>query len=223
MVSVVNDPVGPSKLGAFQKRFPDRPINVGISEQLIGGVGAGLANGGRIFFVSAASCFQTNRSQEQIKADIAYCELGATHHALKDFAWLRSLNSIIIAPADTCRIAETVKWAAGHDGPNYLRLSRMPLPDLGHSDRLFSAGKAELVRQGGDVAILACGTTVHLATSPDALAAAGIAARVPNFPTINPPGRRGAACRRRRGLRHLGRGLGPGWLGRRGGRIQHNA
>ncbi len=72
IVAVVNDSVGSSKLVGFQKRFPDRLINVGIAEQAMVGVGAGLANGGKVPFVSGASCFLTARALEQIKADVAY-------------------------------------------------------------------------------------------------------------------------------------------------------
>lgn len=204
IVAVVNDSVGSSKLNSFQKRFPDRVINVGIAEQVMVGIGAGLANGGRIPFVSAASCFITGRALEQVKADVAYAnfnvklvgqssgiaygELGATHHSIEDFAWLRPLtNLIVITPADAWETAEAVKWAASHQGPVYLRLSRMPVPDLAIPDRKFTPGKAEIVRQGNDVAIIACGTTVHLAAkAADLLAREGIAARVLNFATLNP-------------------------------------
>ena len=204
IVAVVNDSVGSSKLNSFQKKFPDRLINVGIAEQVMVGVGAGLANGGRIPFVSAASCFITGRALEQVKADIAYAnfnvklvgqssgiaygELGATHHSIEDYAWLRPLTNLtVIAPADAWETAEAVNWAARHDGPVYLRLSRMPVPDLDVPDRVFRPGKAETVRQGSDVTIIACGTTVHLAAAAaDRLKAEGVAARVLNFSTINP-------------------------------------
>lgn len=204
VVAVVNDSVGSSKLNSFQKKFPDRLINVGIAEQVMVGVGAGLANGGRIPFVSAASCFITGRALEQVKADIAYAnfnvklvgqssgiaygELGATHHSIEDFAWLRPLTNLtVIVPADAWETAEAVKWAAGHEGPVYLRLSRMPVPDLDIPSRRFRPGVAETVRQGSDVTIIACGTTVHIAAgAADRLAAEGIAARVLNFSTLNP-------------------------------------
>ncbi|MCX7288029.1 MAG: transketolase family protein [Rhodobacterales bacterium] len=204
IVAVVNDSVGSSKLNSFQKRFPDRLINVGIAEQVMVGVGAGLANGGRIPFVSAAGCFITGRALEQVKADIAYAgfnvklvgqssgiaygELGATHHSIEDFAWLRPLTNLtVICPADAWETAEAVKWAAAHQGPVYLRLSRMPVPDLDISNRQFRPGRAEVVRRGEDLAIIACGTTVHLAASAaDLLTAEGIHARVLNFSTINP-------------------------------------
>ena len=204
IVTVVNDSIGSSKLGAFQARFPDRTINVGIAEQCMVGVGAGLANGGRIPFVSAASCFLTGRALEQVKADvayanfnvkligqssgIAYAELGPTHHSIEDFAWLRPLTNLtVICPADAWETAEAVTWAAVHEGPVYIRLSRMPVPLLDIPNRVFRPGKAETVREGQDVAILACGTTVHLAAAAaDSLKVDGIRARVLNFSTINP-------------------------------------
>ncbi len=201
---VVNDSVGSSKLGGFQKKFPDRTINVGIAEQVMVGVSAGLANGGRIPFVSAASCFLTGRALEQIKADIAYAgfnvklvgqssgvaygELGATHHSIEDFAWLRPLTNItVVVPSDPWETAEAVKWAAGHDGPVYLRLSRMPVPALDVPNRVFRPGVAEVVQEGADVAIIACGTTVHLAVeAAKVLSAEGVSARVLNMATLNP-------------------------------------
>ncbi|MDD7973917.1 transketolase family protein [Roseinatronobacter alkalisoli] len=204
IVTVVNDSVGSSKLNGFQKKYPDRLINVGIAEQVMVGVSAGLANGGLIPFVSAASCFLTGRALEQIKADIAYAgfnvklvgqssgvaygELGATHHSIEDLTWLRALGAItLIAPADAWETAQAVTWAAAHDGPVYLRLSRMPVPDLQITDRVFRPGTAEMLRDGDDLTIIACGTTVHLAvTAADALRREGISARVLNMATLNP-------------------------------------
>ena len=204
IVVVVNDSVGSSKLGGFEKKFPQRLINVGIAEQCMVGVGAGLANGGCIPFVSAAGCFLTGRSLEQVKADIvyarfnvklvgqssgvAYGELGPTHHSIEDFAWLRLFNSlVVIAPSDPWETAQAIRWAAQHEGPVYLRLSRMPVPDLRLANRSFRMGRAETVRMGDDVTIVACGTTVHLAAAAsDMLKTHGIAARVLNMATINP-------------------------------------
>ncbi|WP_395005644.1 transketolase family protein [Cypionkella sp.] len=204
IVAVVNDSVGSSKLGGFQKNFPDRLINVGIAEQCMVGVSAGLANGGRIPFVSAAGCFLTGRALEQIKADVvyadfnvklvgqssgvAYGELGPTHHSIEDLAWLRVFNNLtIITPADAWETAEAVKWAAAHQGPVYLRLSRMPVPDLQIANRVFRIGQAELLREGSDVTLIACGTTVHLAVAAAALLqASGVSARVLNMATLNP-------------------------------------
>ncbi|MEM9550103.1 MAG: transketolase C-terminal domain-containing protein [Pseudomonadota bacterium] len=207
IVAVVNDSVGSSNLGGFQKAFGDRLINVGIAEQNMVGVGAGLANGGRIPFVSAASCFLSGRALEQIKADVAYSnynvklvgqssgvaygELGATHHSIEDFAWLRALERLtVIAPADPWETEMAIRWAAGHTGPVFLRLSRMKVPDLGldvDGQRQFSVGKARLLRKGSDVTILATGTTVHLALcAAEDLSHAGQSAQVYSVHTLNP-------------------------------------
>jgi transketolase len=204
IVAVVNDSVGSSKLGKFRDRFPERLINVGIAEQNMVGVGAGLANGGKIPFVSGAACFLTARAMEQIKVDcgysqanvklcgissgVAYGELGATHHSIEDVAWLRAIDKLtVIVPADPWQTAEAIKAAAAHDGPVFVRISRMPVPELQRADATFAIGKAETLREGGDIAIIANGTLVHHAlAAAEALAAEGIAARVINMATVSP-------------------------------------
>lgn len=205
IVAVVNDSVGSSKLGKFRDRFPARLINVGIAEQNMVGIGAGLANGGKIPFVSGASCFLTARAMEQIKADcaysqqnvklcgissgVAYGELGATHHSIEDIAWLRAIDKLtVIVPCDPWETAEAIKAAAAHDGPVYIRISRMPVPAIERPEGAgFAIGKAELLREGGNVAIIANGTLVHRALAAAALLASeGISARVINMATIAP-------------------------------------
>lgn len=204
IVAVVNDSVGSSKLGKFRDRFPTRLINVGIAEQNMVGVGAGLANGGKIPFVSGASCFLTARAMEQIKADcaysqqnvklcgissgVAYGELGATHHSIEDVAWLRAIDKLtVIVPADPWQTAEAIKAAAAHDGPVYIRISRMPVPELTHATPAFAIGKGEVLREGADIAIIANGTLVHHAlAAAEQLALEGVAARVINMATVSP-------------------------------------
>lgn len=205
IVAVVNDSVGSSKLGKFRDRFPDRLINVGIAEQNMVGVGAGLANGGKIPFVSGAGCFLTARAMEQIKADcayseqnvklcgissgVAYGELGATHHSIEDVAWLRAIDKLtVIVPADPWQTAAAIKAAAAHEGPVYIKISRMPVPELARpADAAFAIGKAETLREGGDIALVVNGTLVHRAlAAAEALAAEGIAARVVNMATVSP-------------------------------------
>ncbi|MGC2084767.1 MAG: transketolase C-terminal domain-containing protein [Bradyrhizobium sp.] len=205
IVAVVNDSVGSSKLVGFQNRFPDRLINVGIAEQAMVGVGAGLANGGKVPFVSGASCFLTARALEQIKADVAYSntnvklcgmssgvaygELGPTHHSIEDFAWLRLLpNLTIIAPSDRWETEQAVKAAVATEGPFFLRLSRMPVPDLVRpADAVFRVGRAEILRQGGDAAIIANGVMVARAIeAAEQLAASGLNVRVVNMASIAP-------------------------------------
>jgi transketolase len=204
IVAVVNDSVGSSKLGAFRTRFPDRLINVGIAEQTMVGVGAGLANGGKIPFVSGAACFLTARALEQIKADVAYSqanvklcgissgvaygELGPTHHSIEDLAWLRPMaNLTVIVPSDPWETAEAIKAAAAFEGPVFIRISRMPVPALHRVDPHFEIGKAEILRSGQDAAIIANGVMVHRAlAAAEALAREGVQARVINLSSLTP-------------------------------------
>lgn len=204
VVAVVNDSVGSSKLTGFRTRFPDRLVNVGIAEQNMVSVGAGLANGGKTAFVSGASCFLTARALEQIKADVvysntnvklcgissgvAYGELGPTHHSIEDIAWLRAMKGLtILVPADPWQTAEAIRAAARIEGPMFIRVSRMPVPELSRADRRFEIGKAERLRAGGDATIIAMGTMVHRAlAAAEALAAEGIDAQVLNMATIAP-------------------------------------
>jgi transketolase len=205
IVIVVNDSIGSSKLGGFRKRWPERTINVGIAEQNMVGVGSGLANGGKVPFVSAAACFLTARALEQIKADVAYTnanvklvgqspgvgygELGPTHHSIEDMAWLRILpNLAIIAPSDPWETAQAVEAAAAHEGPVFLRISRFGVPKLVRAEGArFEIGKAETLRQGTDLAIIACGVMVARALeAADRLAAGGVSVRVVNMASIAP-------------------------------------
>lgn len=204
IVAVCNDSVGSSKLGGFKAKWPERLVNVGIAEQNMVGVGAGLANGGLLPFVCGAACFLTGRSLEQIKADIAYSnanvklvgissgmaygELGPTHHSIEDFAWTRVLPNLpVVAPCDSIETAAAVEWAAGHDGPVFLRLSRVGVPDLLPAGHTFELGKANLLRDGDAITLIANGTVTHrMMKAADILAGRGIEARVLNMATVRP-------------------------------------
>ena len=204
IVAVCNDSVGSSKLGGFRDKFPERLINVGIAEQNMVGVGAGLANGGKIPFVCAASPFLTGRALEQIKADVAYSEtnvklvgissgmaygeLGPTHHSIEDFAWIRALPNVpVVAPADRNETAAVIKWAAAYTGGCFLRLSRVGVPDLLPEGHVFELGKADLLRDGGDLTIIANGVLTHRAmTAATLLEQSGINARVLNMASVRP-------------------------------------
>jgi transketolase len=204
IVAVVNDSVGSSKLGAFANAYPDRLINVGIAEQNMVGVGAGLANGGRIPFVSGAAPFLTGRALEQIKADVAYSnanvklcgqspgmaygELGPTHHSIEDLAWLRAIANLpVIVPADPVETESVIRWAARTEGPAFIRVSRMPVTVVHRHDYEFQLGVAARLRDGDDVTLIACGTMVERALeAADRLAVLGIGARVLNMATVRP-------------------------------------
>jgi transketolase len=204
VVVVVNDSVGSSKVGGFRQEFPARTINVGIAEQNMIGVGAGLANGGKIPFVCGASCFLTARALEQIKADVAYpeanvklCgmssgvaygELGPTHHSIEDMAWLRAIaNLTVIVPADPLETEQAVRAAWRTEGPMFLRISRMPVPIVHGKDYQFEIGRAARLREGDDVTLIANGTMVSRALDAAILLAdKGINARVLNMSTVRP-------------------------------------
>lgn len=204
IVGVVSDSVGSSKLVNFRKRWPDRLVNVGIAEQTVVAVGAGLANGGKVPFVSAASCFLTARAMEQIKADIAYSnvnvkligqssgvaygELGPTHHSIEDLAWLRLLTNLtVLVPSDPWETEQAIRAAAELDGPVFVRMSRMPVPAISRRNAKFEIGRAEVLAEGDDLAIICNGVMVHRALAAAAtLEDEGIGARVINMSTINP-------------------------------------
>jgi transketolase len=204
IVAVVNDSVGSSNLREFSRRFPERLVNVGIAEQNLIGVSAGLASAGKIPFTCGASCFLTGRALEQIKADIAYSrhnvklcgmssgmaygELGPTHHSIEDLAWTRAIaNMTVIVPADPIETAQAVRAAAAMDGPAFLRISRMRVPAVHSPGDSFEIGRAARLRDGSDVTVIAIGVTVHLALDAAALLEAdGVSAAVLNMSTIRP-------------------------------------
>jgi transketolase len=204
IVAVVNDSVGSSKLNEFGKMYPIRLVNVGIAEQNMVGVGAGLANGGLIPFVSAAAPFLTGRALEQIKADLAYSntnvklcgqspgmgygELGPTHHSIEDLAWLRAIaNMTVIVPADPIETRQAIQVAASTPGPMYIRISRQPVPMLHDDAYQFTIGKAARLRDGDDVTLITNGVLVARALeAAERLAATGIQARVLNMSTVKP-------------------------------------
>lgn len=204
IVGVVNDSVGSSKLDAFKRAFPDRLVNVGIAEQDMVGVAAGLAGGGKIPFVSGASCFLTARAMEQIKADVAYSgrniklcgmspgvaygTLGATHHSIEDIAWLRAIDGIAIAvPADPVETAAALRWAAAYDGAVFIRISRMKVPQVHDDDYTYRPGVATTMREGTDATIIANGTVLWRALlAADQLAAEGIRPRIVSMASVRP-------------------------------------
>ncbi len=204
VVAVVNDSVGSSNLKEFKKRFPERLINVGIAEQNMVGVGAGLANGGMLPFVCGASCFLTGRSLEQVKVDlgysrsnvklcgmssgVAYGELGPTHHSIEDLAWTRAIaNMTVVVPADSVEAASALRAVAAYDGPVFYRLSRMPVPDVHPADYQFEIGRAARLRNGSDVTLIANGVLVCRALeAADLLERDGVHAAVLNMSTVRP-------------------------------------
>jgi transketolase len=201
IVAVCNDSVGSSNLGGFAEEFPDRLINVGIAEQDMVGIGAGLALSGYVPFVCAAAPFLTGRALEQIKADVAYSqspvvlcgmspgmaygELGPTHHSIEDLSWLRAIAGLgIVVPADEDETRAAVRWAATAATPVYLRIGRFKVPSVGSDFRFGVAGE---LRSGTDVTVVATGTMVSRALqAAEEAAAEGVSVRVLNMSTIAP-------------------------------------
>ncbi len=202
--AVVNDSVSSTKLKPFQGKYPMRFVNVGIAEQNMIGVGAGLANGGMVPYVCGASCFLTARAMEQLKVDLgyskwnvklcgmssgmAYGELGPTHHSIEDLAWTRVIpNLTVIVPADPAETASVMRYSLDHIGPMFLRISRMPVPKVHPEPYTFTLGKAPVLREGDDVTIMANGVMVARALDAAvSLAAVGVSARVVNMSSIKP-------------------------------------
>lgn len=204
IVAVCNDSVGSSNLTAFRRAFPERLVNVGIAEQNMVGVAAGLANGGLRPFVCAASPFLTGRALEQIKADVAYSgfpvvlcgmspgmaygELGPTHHSIEDLAWMRAIDELaVIVPADPAETRAAMRWAVAANRPCFLRIGRTKVPAVSAEGQAFELGRASVLRRGDDVTIVAIGTMVSRALdAAQRLAQQGVEARVINAASVKP-------------------------------------
>jgi transketolase len=204
IVAVVNDSVDSAKMGGFRKKFPGRLINVGIAEQNMVGVSAGLANSGKMPYVCGAACFITARAMEQVKVDLgysnsnvklvgissgmAYGELGPTHHSIEDVGWMRIIpNMTVIVPADSVETQAVINYSTIHTGPMFLRISRIPVPDVLGADSKFELGKAVCLHEGNDITLMANGVMVCRALqAAKELEKLGIAARVLNMSSVKP-------------------------------------
>ena len=204
-ILVVDADIGKScKTGEFRKTLPAQYLNVGIAEQNCAGVAAGLATCGKVPFVVTYAAFGSMRMCEMIRQEIAYPKLnvkiacshggvtpandGASHQAIEDMGILRSIpNMTVVMPADYNAARKLVREAAGFEGPVYLRFTRDAVPVIYDEDECFEIGKAKLLREGRDVAILANGDTLCLALrAAEQLAAEGIESRVLDVHTIKP-------------------------------------
>jgi transketolase len=179
VIVVTSDSRGSGKLVPFGQKFPKQIVEIGIAEQNLIGVAAGLASAGKKTFAVSPACFLTARALEQIKNDVAYSDnpvkligisagvsygpLGSTHHSLHDYAVLRAINNItIVAPADNYETAEAIKLAAQSDKPIYLRFGKKNMPDLPfEGEKKFRFGKGRIIRHGNDIAFIATGETVY--------------------------------------------------------------
>ncbi|MGA2091151.1 MAG: transketolase family protein [Endomicrobiales bacterium] len=191
-------------LNLFQEKFPERYVNIGVAEQNLLGIAAGLAVAGWIPFASTYGVFASGRPWEQIRTTICYSNLnvkiggshagvmvgpdGATHQALEEIAIMRCLPRMtVIVPCDAIETRKATMASAALFGPVYIRFGREPIPVLTRDDTPFEIGKARVMREGKDVAIVACGTMVYESLmAAELLEKKGISTRVINLHTIKP-------------------------------------
>jgi transketolase len=171
---VTGDSRGSGKLMPFSEALPGQIVEIGIAEQNLVGISAGLASAGKKVFAVSPACFLTARSLEQIKNDVAYSDnpvkligisagvsygaLGSTHHSIHDYAVLKAINNIdIVAPADNFETRNAIKVAVNHPRPIYIRMGKKPMYDLHTPDTRFEVGKAIVLSEGSDITFLATG------------------------------------------------------------------
>jgi transketolase len=188
----------------FKKAYPARFFNLGITEQDVVGTAAGASTLGFVTFATSFAVFLTNRAYDQIRMDVCYnnCNVkvvcshagltvgedGASAQCLEDFAIMRVLPNIrVICPVDNVEVCKATRAIVAEKGPIYMRTSRAPLPVITKESDPFVIGKANLMREGKDVAIIACGMMVSESlAAAEILKGEGIAARVINMHTIKP-------------------------------------
>ena len=204
VVALCADLTGSLKMDAFAKEFPERFIQVGIAEANMMGIAAGLTVGGKIPFTGTFANFSTGRVYDQIRQSIAYAgknvkicashagltlgEDGATHQILEDIGLMRMLPGMaVVVPADHNQTKQATLAIAVHEGPVYLRFGRPKWPVFIPADMPFEIGKAQVLVEGTDVSLFACGHLVWRALqAAEELAKAGIKAEVINVHTIKP-------------------------------------
>ncbi len=189
---------------AFKKAFPERYVQMGVSEQSLVVIGAGMALAGKVPWVSSYAMFCPGRAWEQVRTSVALNEAnvkiagahagvsvgpdGATHQAVEDMAIMRCIPKMtVIAPCDMIETRKAVVASSVMKGPVYVRFAREKSPVFTTEDTPFEIGKALTLTDGNDVAIIACGPLVHNALlAADALSKEKITVRVINLATIKP-------------------------------------
>jgi len=204
VVVVTSDSRGSGRLVSFADALPEQLIEVGIAEQNLVGIAAGLAAAGKKAFAVSPACFLTARALEQIKNDVCYSDvsakivgisagvsygaLGSTHHSLHDLAALRAIHNIsIVVPADNFETRQAVRAAAKERRPIYLRFGKAPIYNLHGNNTHFELGKAITLRDGPEAAFIATGETViHALLAAGQLAEIGLNCRVVSMHTVKP-------------------------------------
>ena len=193
-----------TKTAGFAKKYPERFINVGIAEQNLMGIAAGLSTVGKIPFASTFAVFATGRAFEIIRNSICYPKLnvkiaathagitvgedGGSHQSIEDIAIMSSLpNMTVIVPADDVETKQAIKAAVEIEGPVYIRLGRLSVPNVFDENYIFTVGKGNLIKDGKDITIVGTGLMISKCLEAgQALEKEGISARVINISTIKP-------------------------------------
>lgn len=204
VVVVGADTTGSLKSGVFATKFPERFFNVGIAEQNLVSIAAGMALAGKVVYAGTYAIFVPGKSVDQIRNNIAYPNLnvkivcshggisvgpdGASHQQVEDIAIMRSIPKMkVVVPADSVSTKSTIRAIASIPGPFYVRLTRPSTPIVYDSGFEYKLGKANLLREGNDVAIFACGIMVPEALkAAESLKASGVSASVVDLHTVKP-------------------------------------
>ncbi len=204
IIAVTSDSRGSGKLAPYGQALPAQIVEVGIAEQNLVGITAGLAACGKKSFGVSPGCFLTARSLEQIKNDVCYSDvpavligissgvsygaLGTTHHSLHDLAVLRAINNLtVLVPADNFESRQAILTAATATKPVFVRFGKAGMYGLHPSETKFEVGKAITLREGNDVAFIATGETViHALLAAGQLAQQGLDCRVLSMHTVKP-------------------------------------
>ena len=204
IVVVTSDSRGSGKLTQFGKELPDQIIEVGIAEQNLVGICAGLSAVGKKVFGVSPSSFLTARSLEQIKNDIAYSnhpvtlvgisagvsygQLGSTHHSIHDLAVLRTINNIsIVVPSDNFETRESIKEAVNYTSPLFIRFGKKPMLKIHNESDEFKIGKGVKIREGKDILFVTTGETAQRALlASEILDKKNISCLIINMHTIKP-------------------------------------
>ncbi len=201
---LVGDLSGSTNVTFFAQKFPDRFVQVGVAEQNMMCVAAGLAAVGKIPFLATYGAFASCRSADQMRVTVAYTDLpvkiggahggisvgpdGATHQAMEEIAIVRSIpNMKMIVPCDYWETRKATVALADDPHPNYIRFGREPVPVVTGPESPFVLGRANVLRDGRDVALIACGVMVYEAlVAAEDLLRRGVGARVVNMHTLKP-------------------------------------
>lgn len=204
IVALSADLTDSTRAAWFKKKFPERFFSMGVSEQDMMGTAAGLALAGKIPFACTFGVFAAGRAWDQIRVSVAYMDLdvkivgthggisvgadGPTHQAIEEITLMRVLpNMTVVIPCDFIEARKATLASCSYKGPVYLRLGRSKEPIITKEEDFFEIGKANTLREGSDVSIIACGHEVYESLlAHDILKKQGIGARVINLHTVKP-------------------------------------